>query len=126
MKQVILMNGRAVMNMADYVPGNGIIFEGFYNINDIVGVTFTKNIIDNPAVEKLLRERYGFGDNLPRVQVRYDSKNEKMTKELHASIEGGDVIYSIVDSNSEKIHQGKLSGEAPIDLKIQVLKYIGI
>lgn len=127
MKQVILVNGKACTGMFDYAPGNGCIYEGEKNINDIVGITFTKNAIDNPAVEKLLRERYGFGDNLPEVQSKYNPKTKEFEKDLRTYIDAGDTVYSIVTPDGEKIHRGKLSGDVlPMDLKIKVLKYVGI
>ncbi len=127
MRQIILTNGRASSGILDYAPGNGIIYEGEHNINDIAGITFTKNAIDNPVVERLLRERYGFGDNLPEVQSKYNPKTKEFEKDTRSYIESGDVVYSIIGSDGEKIHRGKLSGEElPIDLKIKVLKYVGI
>lgn len=127
MRQIILTNGRAVTGSFDYAPGNGMIFEGEYNINDVVGLSFTKNSIDNPQVEKLLRDRYGFRENLPEVQSKYNPKTKEYEKDTRFYIENGDVVYSIVGPDGEKIHRGKFSGEElPIDLKVKVLKYVGI
>lgn len=127
MRQIILTNGRAASGMFDYAPGNGIIYEGEHNVNDIVTLNFTRNAIDNPAVERFLRERYGFGDNLPEVQTKYNPKTKEFERDTHSYIESGDVVYSIIGSDGEKIHRGKLSGEElPMDLKIKILKYVGI
>lgn len=127
MKQTVLINGKAVTGMFDYAPGNGMMYEGEHSVSELKNIIFTKNSIDNPAVENLLRERYGLGKNLPEVQTKYNSKTHEIERDLRTYIDAGDVIYSVVTPDGEKIHRGKLSGEdLPIDLKIKVLKYIGI
>ncbi len=127
MKQVILVNGKACTGMFDYAPGNGMMYEGEHNISELKNINFTKNSIDNPAVENLLREKYGLGKNLPEVQSKYNPKTKEFEKDLRTYIDAGDIVYSVVTPDGEKIHRGKLSGDTlPIDLKIKVLKYIGI
>jgi hypothetical protein len=123
MRQVIIVNGLAVTGMFIDEPKKGIFcVRGPVEISEIRKKIFTKNIIDNPALEKKLREEYGFGDNLPEVQSNSTDKDR-----YRVQIKRGDFVYSIVDQNNKKIHQGKLSGESlPDDIELRVYKFIGI
>ena len=122
MRQTIIVNGLAVTGMFSDKPGKGIYYVGPVSIERLKRKSFTKNIIDNPQVEKALREKYGFGDNLPEVQSNISDKDR-----YHAQIRRGDVVYSIVDQNNKKIHQGKISGESlPDEIELRVYKFVGI
>ena len=126
-KQVIITNGKAVTGMFDFSPGNGMRYEGEVNLSNLKDVVFTKTTIDNPAVEKTLRERYGIG-NIPPRQLVYSSEKRTMEEESQIFIEKGDEIYSVVTPTGKKIHQDKHWAEKeilPLDFKIKVLKYVG-
>lgn len=124
--QIIIMNGLAPTGLFAYAPGNGIRYMGDVSLREISTIPYTKNIIDNPSVEQALRKRYGFGDNLPEVQMIYDQEKKRYVRDLKAHIEKGDIVYSIVDPDDKKIHIGKNSGETlPDELKLRALKFVG-
>lgn len=123
MRQIVIVNGLPVTGMFIDEPRKGIFcIKGPIDVSTIKSKIFTKNIIDNPVLEKKLREEYDFGDNLPEVQSNSSDKDR-----YRVQIKRGDLVYSIVDQNNKKIHQGKLSGESlPDSIKLFVYKFIGV